>query len=430
MSASPRPGPSRPRRSSDEAWAEYLYFNANPKGEAPRDLAAPDLHGILRHDARHGDQRRPRQRTAEGCVVTAFRLARRRRGRSRPAARLHLRRQAARRVQGRQHRLGAACGRRPHRRPQLQISPAARDLGRLDRGAERDRRRDAPRPHDAEPPRHHGSARQRSFRALGQFRADRGARSRRADRQALGLHALGLLLQDLHLAALGDVRAPGPRPWPASEPSIRSIARRPKARRSTPAATCSSSAPALPASPRRARPRERARSCSSSRIMTTSAARSSIAAERSKAATGAHGRTNVRAAVEAAGGRVMTSTTAFGIYDHNLVCAWERRAPRPDALWRIRPKRIVVAAGAIERPLTVPDNDRPGVMSADAALVYLRRYGIVVGKRVAIATNNDQRLSGRRSAGGSRGGGRDFRLRGRTSRRRSSKRRAMSRSRA
>ncbi len=94
-------------------------------------------------------------------------------------------------------------------------------------------------------------------------------------------------------------------------------------------------------------------------------------------------------AVEAAGGRVMTRTTAYGVYDGNLVCAWERRAPLPDALWRIRPDEIVVAAGAIERPLVVPDNDRPGVMSADAALVYLRRYAVLVGKRVAVATNND-----------------------------------------
>jgi sarcosine oxidase subunit alpha len=99
--------------------------------------------------------------------------------------------------------------------------------------------------------------------------------------------------------------------------------------------------------------------------------------------------TSVRAAVEASGGRVMTSTTAFGVYDHNLVCAWERRVSSPDALWRIRPKRIVVAAGAIERPLVVPDNDRPGVMSADAALVYLRRFGVMVGRRITVATNND-----------------------------------------
>ncbi|MBV8798091.1 MAG: FAD-dependent oxidoreductase, partial [Hyphomicrobiales bacterium] len=98
---------------------------------------------------------------------------------------------------------------------------------------------------------------------------------------------------------------------------------------------------------------------------------------------------SVSRAVEAAGGRVMTRTTAYGVYDGDLVCAWERRAPQPDALWRIRPERIVIAAGAIERPLIIPDNDRPGVMSADAAFVYLKRYGVLVGKRLVIATNND-----------------------------------------
>jgi sarcosine oxidase subunit alpha len=98
---------------------------------------------------------------------------------------------------------------------------------------------------------------------------------------------------------------------------------------------------------------------------------------------------SVARAVEAAGGRVMTRTTAYGVYDGDLVCAWERRAPAPDALWRIRPQKIVIAAGAIERPLIVPDNDRPGVMSADAALVYLKLYAVLVGKRVVVATNND-----------------------------------------
>ena len=93
--------------------------------------------------------------------------------------------------------------------------------------------------------------------------------------------------------------------------------------------------------------------------------------------------------VEAAGGRAMTRTTAYGVYDGNLVCAWERRTPLPDALWRIWPRQIVVAAGAIERPLIVPNNDRPGVMSADAALVYLRRYAVLVGKRIVVASNND-----------------------------------------
>ena len=43
----------------------------------------------------------------------------------------------------------------------------------------------------------------------------------------------------------------------------------------------------------------------------------------------------VARAVEAAGGRVIMRTTAYGVYDRNLVCAWERRAPQPVALWRI-----------------------------------------------------------------------------------------------
>ncbi len=73
---------------------------------------------------------------------------------------------------------------------------------------------------------------------------------------------------------------------------------------------------------------------------------------------------SVARAVEAAGGRVMTRTTAYGVYEGNLVCAWERRAPQPDALWRIRPKRIVAAAGAIEQPLIVPDNDRASSRSS------------------------------------------------------------------
>src|SRR3984885_494765 len=98
-------------------------------------------------------------------------------------------------------------------------------------------------------------------------------------------------------------------------------------------------------------------------------------------------------AVEAAGGRVMTRATAYGVYDRDLVCAWERRMAEPDALWRIRPQKIVIAAGAIERPRIIPDNDRPGVMSADAALVYLKRFGVLVGKRVVVATNNDSAYS-------------------------------------
>ena len=101
----------------------------------------------------------------------------------------------------------------------------------------------------------------------------------------------------------------------------------------------------------------------------------------------------VVADLAAAGHRVLTDTTAYGIYDHDLVCAWQRRPGRADALWRIRPKTIVVAAGAIERPLVFADNDRPGVMSADAALIYLRRHGVLVGSRVVVSANNSSAVA-------------------------------------
>ena len=94
-------------------------------------------------------------------------------------------------------------------------------------------------------------------------------------------------------------------------------------------------------------------------------------------------------ALIAAGGRYLSSTTAFGIYDHSLVLASQRHFNgRPDTLWRVRARKVVVAAGAIERPLTFPDNDRPGVMSAHAALAYLNRHGVLAGDRIVVATNN------------------------------------------
>jgi sarcosine oxidase subunit alpha len=85
---------------------------------------------------------------------------------------------------------------------------------------------------------------------------------------------------------------------------------------------------------------------------------------------------------------VLTQTMAFGLYDHNAIAMVERTADG-ERLWQIRAHEIVLAAGAIERPLLFADNDRPGVMLAGAALSYLRRHAVRVGSRAVIATNND-----------------------------------------
>jgi sarcosine oxidase subunit alpha len=95
---------------------------------------------------------------------------------------------------------------------------------------------------------------------------------------------------------------------------------------------------------------------------------------------------------------LMTRTTAFGVYDGNVVGAVERawdHVPSPPAgaprqrTWRIHARWVIHAAGATERPLLFGDNDRPGVMLAEAARRYVNHFGVRPGGRVIVATNND-----------------------------------------
>ena len=86
--------------------------------------------------------------------------------------------------------------------------------------------------------------------------------------------------------------------------------------------------------------------------------------------------------------QLLSRTTAFGLYDQNLVLAAERR-PGGQRLWQVRAKRVVLATGTHERPLVFANNDRPGIMLAGAVRTYLNRYAAVPGGRAAIFTNND-----------------------------------------
>ena len=95
---------------------------------------------------------------------------------------------------------------------------------------------------------------------------------------------------------------------------------------------------------------------------------------------------------------LLPRTTAFGWFPDNMVGLAERitdhiadpdpRLPR-ERLWHVRAKQVVLATGAMERPLVFPGNDRPGIMLADAARHYLRRYGVKAGTHVVIATTDD-----------------------------------------
>jgi sarcosine oxidase subunit alpha len=106
----------------------------------------------------------------------------------------------------------------------------------------------------------------------------------------------------------------------------------------------------------------------------------------------------LRSALHAAGVQLRTHTTAVALYDHNLLVAIESVAETPEAqagsvvrerLWKLRARRIILATGAFERPILFPDNDRPGVMLADAVERYAALYGVACGKRVVIAAACD-----------------------------------------
>lgn len=95
---------------------------------------------------------------------------------------------------------------------------------------------------------------------------------------------------------------------------------------------------------------------------------------------------------------VLTRTTCTGYYDHNYLVLLERvtdhlAAPHPDLprqrLWRVRAKEVVLATGALERPLVFRGNDRPGVMLASAARTFVNRYAVKLGERAVVFTNND-----------------------------------------
>ncbi len=89
---------------------------------------------------------------------------------------------------------------------------------------------------------------------------------------------------------------------------------------------------------------------------------------------------------------VLPGTSAVWLGDHRLVTLAEHpncAGGVAERLWLVRPRHVVLATGAIERPLCFSGNDRPGIMLASAAAAYIHRYGVVPGRRAVIHTNND-----------------------------------------
>jgi glycine cleavage system aminomethyltransferase T len=85
---------------------------------------------------------------------------------------------------------------------------------------------------------------------------------------------------------------------------------------------------------------------------------------------------------------LLTRATAQGLYDGNQVVV-AQHLPQGQLLQVIRARTIIMAAGALERPLVFSNNDRPGVMLVSALRSYLNRFALAPAARAVIATNND-----------------------------------------
>ena len=96
--------------------------------------------------------------------------------------------------------------------------------------------------------------------------------------------------------------------------------------------------------------------------------------------------------------KIIKRGVVFGYHDHNFLTIREslsdhlplgERKGFRERLWRVRAKQVVLATGAHERPMVFGNNDLPNIMLSSALADYAQLYGVLVGKKIALLTNND-----------------------------------------
>ena len=95
---------------------------------------------------------------------------------------------------------------------------------------------------------------------------------------------------------------------------------------------------------------------------------------------------------------VLPRTVAFGLYDGGNVGCVEKVSDHyvnlnpytvKQRMHNITAEKIILATGAIERPLVFSNNDLPNVMQSESLNTYIQQYGVCSGNKVVIFTNND-----------------------------------------
>jgi len=96
---------------------------------------------------------------------------------------------------------------------------------------------------------------------------------------------------------------------------------------------------------------------------------------------------------------VKTRTTLAAYHSYNYLLARENLTDHLSSnekkdkirqrLWKIRAKKVIIATGAMERPLIFNNNDRPGIILSSSIKKYIDYYGVKCGQKISLFTNND-----------------------------------------
>ena len=84
-----------------------------------------------------------------------------------------------------------------------------------------------------------------------------------------------------------------------------------------------------------------------------------------------------------------TQTTAFGIYEDNLVAAKKMNDYSGEDLLKIRANSVVVATGASDRHIAFHNNDMVGIVQASAIERMIALHGVTLGEKAVIFTCHD-----------------------------------------
>ena len=89
---------------------------------------------------------------------------------------------------------------------------------------------------------------------------------------------------------------------------------------------------------------------------------------------------------------ILQNSAVWGYHEGNMVTVLQRKITKDRFSvknWKVWAKQVILATGAIERPIIFQNNDAPGILSCSAVRHYIQQFGVAPGKKAVLFVNND-----------------------------------------